>query len=305
MARYLQGQVTVSVPATCANLGPGFDSLGLALGLRDRVTVEVIDAGEPRLEIEVVGMGAGVVPPDEGHLVYRAVSAAMARLGCEVPPLRLRCENVIPHGRGLGSSSAAIVAGICAARGLVAGGSLLMDDEAVFETAARLEGHPDNVAPALYGGFTVAYAEDDRYHATRVAVDPRVRVLVFVPPDPVETRFARGLLPATVPHADAAADAGRAALLVVALTGRPELLLAATRDYLHQDYREVAMPDSLRLVRELRGEAVPTIISGAGPAVLAFVDASNHERVSAHLPAGWQVLPLDVDATGAMVELPV
>jgi homoserine kinase len=132
-----------------------------------------------------------------------------------------------------------------------------------------------------------------------------VRVLVFVPPDPVETRFARGLLPATVPHADAAADAGRAALLVVALTGRPELLLAATRDYLHQDYREVAMPDSLRLVRELRGEAVPTIISGAGPAVLAFVDASNHERVSAHLPAGWQVLPLDVDATGAMVELPV
>ncbi len=164
-------------------------------------------------------------------------------MGVRPPGLRLSCHNVIPHARGLGSSSAAIVAGVTLARGLVAGGSLLMDDDALFDLAARLEGHPDNVAPAFYGGFAISGCDDAGFYAVRSAVDPRVGAVVFVPPTPVSTEVARGLLPGDVPHADAAANAGRAALLVAALAGQPEQLLRATRDYLHQDYRRAAMPE--------------------------------------------------------------
>jgi homoserine kinase len=299
MPTFVSGPVEVSVPATSANLGPGFDSLGLALGLRDVLTGEV--TGASGLELTVSGMGAGEVPLDDSHLVYRAMCAAFAEMGCEVPGLRLHCDNAIPHGRGLGSSSAAIVGGICLARGLVAGGSLLMDDDTVFTLAARMEGHPDNVAPAFYGGFTIALSGGDAFTATSVSVDPRVRVVVFVPPEPLTTTVARGLLPDSVPHADAAADAGRAALLVVALSGRPELLLPATEDFLHQAYREPAMPETLGLVRELRDEGFAAVVSGAGPTVLAFVDASTVSDVRRHGPAGWDVMSLPVDSTGAKV----
>ena len=230
----------MTVPATSANLGPGFDALGLAVSLRDTVTAEVVDGPG---EVVVSGEGAGSVPLDDSHLVRRSMQRAFDAMGCGTPSIRLHCTNVIPHGRGLGSSSAAIVAGVCAARGLVGGGSLLMDDDAVFGLAAEIEGHPDNVAPAFYGGFTVAYASGGRFHATTVSVDPRVSAVAFVPADPVETTVARGLLPEQVPHRDAAANAGRAALLVAALSRHPELLLDATEDRLHQDYREPAMPD--------------------------------------------------------------
>src|SRR5512139_62140 len=179
MPTFVTGPVQVSVPATSANLGPGFDALGLALGLRDVLVGEVME--QPGLEVTVNGMGADEVPLDESHLVYQAMREAFAEMRSEVPGIRLQCENRIPHSRGLGSSSAAIVGGICLARGLVAGGSLLMDDDAVF-----------------------ALADGERFQATAVAVDPRVRVLVFVPPEPVKTSVARGLLPETVPHADAA-----------------------------------------------------------------------------------------------------
>ena len=299
MPTFVTGPVEVSVPATSANLGPGFDSLGLALGLRDVLTGEV--RSEPGLEIDVRGRGAEDVPRDETHLVYRAMCEAFAEMGCEVPGIRLLCENRIPHGRGLGSSSAAIVGGICLARGLVAGGSLLMDDDAVFSLAARMEGHPDNVAPAFYGGFTIALTKPDGYRATVVAVDPRVRVVVFVPPQPLQTTVARGLLPETVPHADAAAAAAHAALLVVALRGHPELLHTATEDFLHQCYREPAMPDSLALVRDLRRDGVPAVVSGAGPTVLAFVDTSTLADVRRRVPAGWDVADLVVDPSGATV----
>ena len=201
MATFLDGPVTVSVPATSANLGPGYDALGLALDLRDLVTAQVTDEVlEGTAEITVSGVGEGTVSLDADHLVYRSMRRAFEHMGCPVPGLRMRCENVIPHGRGLGSSSAAIVAGVCAARGLVAGGSLLMDDEAVFDLAAAIEGHPDNVAPALLGGFTIAYAEGGLFRATVVSVDPRVQVLAFVPPDPVETAVARALLPEASDH---------------------------------------------------------------------------------------------------------
>ncbi|HET6626458.1 MAG TPA: homoserine kinase [Nocardioidaceae bacterium] len=300
MPTFVTGPVEVSVPATSANLGPGFDSLGLALDFRDRVTAQVTDAG---LDIAVRGTGEGEVPLDENHLVYSAMCRAFDEMGCAVPGIRLHCENRIPHGRGLGSSSAAIVAGICAARGLVAGGSLLMDDDAVFDLAARMEGHPDNVAPAFYGGFTIARTDGDHSFATMVSVDPRVTVVVFVPPEPVETKVARGLLPDVVPHADAAANAGRAALLVTALSRQPELLLAATEDRLHQRYREPAMPRTLAFVDALRAVGVPAVVSGAGPTVLAFSDASNQESLTARVPDGWRVRALSIDLLGAQVNV--
>lgn len=305
MSTFLSGPVTVSVPATSANLGPGFDALGLALDHRDRVTAQVVDGrGRQRPEITVHGQGEGAVPLDERHLVHRSMRAAFAHMGADVPGLRLDCWNVIAHARGLGSSSAAIVAGVCLARGLVAGGSLLMDDEAVFTLAADLEGHPDNVAPAVFGGCTVAYRDGGRFRAVTIGVDPRIQVVAFVPPTGVETSLSRGLLPASVPHGDAAANAGRAALLVTALSTQPELLLAATEDRLHQDYREPAMPASLSLVRSLRADGLPAVVSGAGPSVLVFTDGNQRSAVAERAPHGWDVLVVPIDRYGARVDLP-
>jgi homoserine kinase len=303
MPALARGAVRVSVPASSANLGPGFDSLGLALDLRDRVTARVLD-GEPGRPGQVVvrGVGEASLPRDERHLVLGSARAAFERMGIEPPVLRLECDNVIPHARGLGSSSAAIVAGVCAARALVDGGSLLMDDEAVLDLAAEIEGHPDNVAAALLGGFTVAYRDAGHSRAVRADVDPRLEAVAFVPPDGVETSVARGLLPTTVAHADAAANAGRAALLVAALDGHPELLLAATEDRLHQDHREPAMPESLRLVRALRQQGLPAVVSGAGPTVLVLTSAAEQRSLVARAPTGWQALTCRIDREGARVQ---
>jgi homoserine kinase len=307
VVEFLDAPVRVSVPATSANLGPGFDALGLALSLRDTLEARVTQEG---LDVAVAGHGSALVPRDESHLVVRSMRAAFDLLGGQPPGLELRCDNVIPHGRGLGSSSAAIVAGASLARALVPGGSLVLDDDALFRLAARIEGHPDNVAPAFYGGFVISGIEDGTFFAARTSVDPRVSAVVFVPPTPVETKVARGLLPDVVPHADAAANSGRTALLVAALTGQPELLLLATRDYLHQDYREPAMPASLALMRALRADGVPAIVSGAGPTVLAFTDgpvavgsttSAALEALLDRCPAGWDVKHLSVENDGALV----
>ena len=295
MATFVDGPVRVSVPATSANLGPGFDSLGLAVSLRDELEAEVVGEG---LLVEVEGAGAEGVPRDETHLVVRAMRAAFDLMGEQPPGLRLSCRNRIPHARGLGSSSAAIVAGVVLARGLVAGGQLLASDEALLDLAADLEGHPDNVAPAFLGGFVISGREDDRWFAVRAGVDPRITAVAFVPPTGVETTVARGLLPATVPHADAAANSGRAALLVAALTGQPEHLLAATRDWLHQDQREPAMPETLALVRRLRADGVPAVVSGAGPTVLAF-GTTDTSSLRARCPDGWECHDLVIESRGA------
>lgn len=297
MATFVSGPVRVTVPATSANLGPGFDAFGLALALRDSLEARISDGG---LRIEVTGAGADDVPRDESHLVVRSMRVAFAAMDAEPAGLDLRCDNVIPHGRGLGSSSAAIVGGVCLARALVAGGQLLLDDEAIFQLAADIEGHPDNVAPAFYGGFAISGREADEWFAVSAGVDPRVSAVVFVPPTPVETTVARGLLPELVPHADAAANSGRAALLVAALAGRPEHLLAATRDYLHQEQREPAMPESLALVHALRADAIPAVISGAGPTVLAFTGSGGPDLRS-RVPHGWACHALDIEATGVVV----
>jgi homoserine kinase len=295
MATFVDGPVRVSVPATSANLGPGFDAFGLALSLRDELEAEVLTEG---LVVDVAGAGADGVPRDETHLVVRAMRAAFELMGEQPPGLRLSCRNVIPHARGLGSSSAAIVAGVVLARGLVAGGQLLASDEALFDLAADLEGHPDNVAAAFYGGFVISGREADRWFAVRAGVDPRITAVVFVPPDGVETTVARGLLPDVVPHAAAAANSGRAALLVAAITGQPEHLLAATRDWLHQDQREPAMPKTLQLVRALRADGVPAVVSGAGPTVLAFGSADTTDLL-ARCPRGWTPHELSIDVEGA------
>jgi homoserine kinase len=299
MSTFVDGPVRLSVPATSANLGPGFDSLGLALDLRDRLEAEIVAEG---LVIEVEGEGAGQVPFDEGHLVVRAMRAAFHAMGTQPPGLRLACTNAIPHARGLGSSSAAIVGGVSLARALVAGGSLLMDDAAVFDLAARLEGHPDNVAPAFHGGFVISGADEDgTWYAVPSGLDPRISAVVLIPPHPVSTELARGLLPDQVPHADAAANSGRTALLVAALGGRPDQLWRGTRDYLHQRHRRSAMPESFDLVEALRADGVPAVISGAGPTVLAFANgptAPGTADLMARCPTGWTALHLALDAHG-------
>ncbi|MFD7074130.1 homoserine kinase [Nocardioides sp. NPDC059952] len=297
---FVEGPVTVTVPATSANLGPGYDSLGLALDLRDELTGEVIAEG---LEVTVDGAGEGTVPLDESHLVVRSMRAAFEIIGKQPAGLRLHCHNRIPHARGLGSSSAAIIGGLVLARALVAGGELILDDDTLFQKAAEIEGHPDNVAPAFHGGFTIA-GDDEGFFAVRTAVDPRISVVVFVPATGVETKAARGLLPETVPHSDAAAGAGRTALLVAALSDAPEHLHRATRDFLHQEYRRPAMPESLALVDELRADGVAAIVSGAGPTVLAFssgVESAETAKLTTRCPEGWACHALSVDMDGVRI----
>ena len=295
---YRAEAVRVRVPASSANLGPGFDCFGLALALHDLVEVQVIDDG---LDLSVSGEGAHTVSRDTRHLVVRSMSECFARLGGSPPGVRVACTNAIPHGRGLGSSSAAIVAGIVAARALCLDGVERLDDAALLRLASELEGHPDNVAAALTGGFTLAWTEPEGARVLRLEPSAGIVPVVLVPEAELSTRKARGLLPKTVPHADAAANAGRAALLVEALTHRPDLLLVATEDRLHQDYRGPAMPATLDLISRLRGDGVAATVSGAGPSVLALATADTADLVAKSAGPGWRVHRLCVDPGGATV----
>lgn len=296
------GPVRVRVPATSANLGPGFDALGLALDLVDDLQARCSGAG---LAVEVTGAGEAV-PRDEGHLVVRAMRATFDRLGGQPAGLHLSCTNRIPHGRGLGSSAAAIVAGVLLARALVVEGEQALPDPAALALAAEIEGHPDNVAAAFLGGLTVAWADEQNLaRAVRLRCDERVRPVVLIPPYEASTERARGLLPATVPHADAAANAGAAALLVAALTGAPEHLVAATQDRLHQRYRVPAMPEAAGLMTDLRAGGLPAVISGAGPTVLVLArDPDEVGQALAAAPSGWRAEQLAVFAGGAEVSAP-
>ncbi|MBW8752360.1 MAG: homoserine kinase [Propionibacteriales bacterium] len=290
----VSGPVTVTVPATSANLGPGFDCLGLALDLHDTLTGEVADAG---LVVEIVGEGADSLPRDETHLVVRAMSAAFAAAGVGPGGLRLRCDNVIPQARGLGSSSAAIVGGLALARALLDDGASLLPDSVLLALANQLEGHPDNVAPALFGGFVVCGQTDEDVWADQAPIAREISAVVFVPPTGVSTEAARGLLPAEIPHAAAAANTGRAALLVTALGHAPQRLLRATEDFLHQEYRASAMPESLALVHALRADGHAAVVSGAGPTVLVLT-ADGPGELLGRCPDGWSAYPLEVDHAG-------
>jgi homoserine kinase len=333
----------VRVPATSANLGPGFDALGLALTLYDEVEARVTGGG---LVIEVSGEGEQTAAAGESHLVVRAMRAAFDVIGAHPPGLALRCTNRIPHGRGLGSSAAAIVAGAVAARALTAGKGTAgkataaarpaaarpadaagrLPDDALFALATELEGHPDNVAACLAGGLTIAWSAGEREQGagpggpaspgrrvrprlTRLFPLTGITPVVCVAPGPLATDEARRALPPAVSHAEAAANAGRSALLVAALTSDPAALFDATQDWLHQPYRAPAMPATAELVGRLRAAGIPAVVSGAGPSVLAFLAEKYFPgldvlgSIVSETGNAWHISPLNVDRHGASVQL--
>ena len=321
---WAQDVVRVRVPATSANLGPGFDALGLALSLHDDVDAWVCESG---LSIEISGESADLAGAGEDHLVVRAMRAAFAVTGGQPPGIGLRCVNRIPHGRGLGSSAAAIVAGILVAWALADPGLLAADGtgprpaDALLGLATELEGHPDNVAACLGGGLTIAWTADSQPRMVRLEPLSSIRPVVCVAPAPVRTEVARRLLPDLVPHRDAAANAGRSALLVAALTQLPAgpretagVLLAATRDWLHQDYRAAAMPETGALVGRLREAGIAAVVSGAGPSVLALLSGQKKSDCRHHLDSlgsivretgiAWHISSLDVERRGARILRP-
>lgn len=275
-ARSDQRSVRVRVPATSANLGPGFDTLGLALELFDELTVELTDGG-----LEVTPYGN--VPVDERNLVVRSMRTAFSATGDQPDGLRLTYTSRIPHSRGLGSSSAAICAGVVAA---LAVRGVQPADPLALDLAARIEGHPDNVAPCLLGGVTIAYYDGGAARAARVEPADGIVPVVFVPSVRTSTEQARAALPSVVPHGDAAYTAGRAALLVAALTGRPDLLFEATEDRLHQPYRLSASPVSSQIVTTLRANGVPAVLSGSGPSVLALCRSDAEADAAVQAVAG-------------------
>lgn len=268
--------VTARVPASSANLGPGFDSLGLALGLFDEIEVTTTSSG---LTIRVEGEGAEDVPWGPSHLVVRAVERGLESVGVWADGLDVVCRNAIPHSRGLGSSASAAVGGLAAANGLAAklDPALALTDEQLVQLSSEFEGHPDNAAASVLGGAVVSWTEegdetgDRQYRAVRLDAHPAIRTVVFVPSERSSTAHTRGLLPEMVPHRDAAFNVSRSALAVVALTERPDLLLPATEDRLHQTQRAPALAATTRLIGHLRAAGIAATVSGAGPTVLALL----------------------------------
>lgn len=295
--------VAVQVPATSANLGPGFDTLGLALSVHDELVVSTLDG--PGLEITASGEGADSIPRDASHLVVRSIAYAYAACGREMPGLRLEAVNAIPHGRGMGSSGAAVVSGLLAAKGLLAG-DVDIDDATLLRLATELEGHPDNVAPALFGGLTIAWMDAGGPQYKKLLVHRGVSPLVFVPDFTMSTSVARGLAPLQVTREDAVFNVSRSALLIAALTQSPELLMAATEDKLHQSYRAQAMPATDALVHTLRAAGFAAVVSGAGPSVLVLADGPGQrldaaELVATQVDTPWDALMLAVDVKGGTV----
>lgn len=263
---------TAVVAASSANLGPGFDSLGLALSLYDEIVVDTTESG---LTVEVEGEGAGQVPLDASHLVVRAIDAGLRAVGYRAAGLIVRCRNDIPHSRGLGSSAAAVVGGLAAVNGLVTqAGSTPLPESELIQLASEFEGHPDNAAAAVLGGAVVSWTERDgtqpRFAAAALRLHPDIHLFPAIPEQRSSTAETRVLLPEQVSHTDARFNVSRAALLVVALTERPDLLMAATEDVLHQPQRAAAMPASAEYLRILRRYGIAAVLSGAGPAVIAL-----------------------------------
>jgi homoserine kinase len=271
--------IQVQVPATSANLGPGFDSFGLAFGMYDRYVAQILDEGG--LDIDVTGEGSDEVPRTDKNLLVKAINKGFDYLGGRPKGLAVRALNVIPHGRGLGSSASAIVGGLVLARSLVLTGTDKMSDEVLLNLATEMEGHPDNVAAALYGGATVAWQDlvkgKSVAHAVHLPVDPRIKVMAFIPASALATSKARKMLPESIPFADAQRNTSNAAIMTQALTIRPDLLFTATEDFLHQSYRQEAMPSSFALMTKLRAAGIAAFISGAGPTVLALHTEGDEE----------------------------
>lgn len=293
--------IHVRIPATSANLGPGFDTLGMALSFYDEYQAEVIDKG---LEIVVLGEGVKDIPTDSSNLIYKTIYWVFQKVGKPVPALRITCQNNIPHGRGMGSSGAAVAGGVMLAAGLLAP-EVELSEKQLLEFATDLEGHPDNVAPALFGGLTIAWVDEQGPHHKKLAVHRGLSPLVLVPPHQMSTKLARSLQPESVPHTDAVFNVSRSALLVAALTQSPELLMAATEDRLHQNYRASAMPETNELIAILRANNHPAVVSGAGPSVLVLEDDPVKRLEAVKLAEqkfpSWLALTLAVDVKGASV----
>jgi homoserine kinase len=294
--------VQVKVPATSANLGPGFDTLGLALSFYDELQVEVVAGSE--VTVEVHGEGAGEVPTDGSNLVATTIKYVFDRYQQQMPGLKLIAHNVIPHGRGMGSSGAAVVSGIMAAKGLLEGIVEIPTSE-LLDIATELEGHPDNVAPALFGGLTIAWEDESGPHHKKLFVHRGVSPLELVPAHKMSTALARSLQPESVPHDDAVFNVSRSALLIAALTQSPELMMAATEDRLHQDYRAKAMPETYELIQLMRSHGHAAVVSGAGPSVLVLAsdpaERLDAVKLAAEKYPQWQALLLAVDFKGATV----
>ena len=256
--------VTVKAPATSANMGPGFDCLGIALDIWNTVTVEVGDSG-----FEISGQGEDELPMDESNLVFQSIVRVFQECDRAVPPLTVRCHNDIPTTRGLGSSSAALVSGLTVGNELC-GGQLDRDD--LLQFAASIEGHPDNVAPAIFGGMQVAVSHNDRIVAAPVPVPETLSTVLYVPNVSMPTEEARGLLGSDVSRSDAVFNIGRAALLVRAMaTGDLEGLDIATDDRLHQPARQTIFFPMNNIIRAALGAgALGAFLSGAGSTVLAL-----------------------------------
>lgn len=290
--------VRVLVPATSANLGPAFDCAGLALGVEDELVAMVSD--DPGVLIEVTGEGAGDLPTDARHLVARAMAMGFEAMGVRPEGFVLRCTNVIPHGRGMGSSAAAIIGGLVLARALVESGQDLLDDDAIMRLALTIESHPDNVSAALHGGLTFAWIDDDGApQHIRLDVHPDVVPVIAIPDTSVPTAKARTALPAQVDLADASFNLARSALLVHALTADPSHLMDATADRLHQEARRTMYPESMALVGRLRARGIPAAISGAGPSVIALAGARTVDAVAGLVEPGWRVIRTEVASAGA------
>ena len=267
----------VSVPATSANLGPGFDSFGIALDLRDRYAAIVLDT--PDFDVDVTGEGAQEIKRDKNNLVIKAMLRGFEYMGQKPKGIELRQLNAIPHSRGLGSSAAAIVGGLALARNLVLSGEELLPNEAIIEIGSEMEGHPDNIAAAVLGSATIAWInESTKAEAITIPVNPQIKCVAFIPESHLSTSKARKLLPDSISHIDAVKNSTNTALLTHALEHRPDLLLNATKDYLHQSYRREAMPKSIDLVEKLRAAGVPAMVSGAGPSVLVLHTMSEAEE---------------------------
>jgi len=266
--------VSVSVPATSANLGPGYDALGLALEIRDFVTAQFTE--DNKITVEVTGQGAGKLPTDATHLIAKTIIDACKAFGTEVTGLHVECKNAIPQGRGLGSSAAAIVAGLVLASELTY--ARASEDE-LLQMANAIEGHPDNVAACLLGAMTIAWLEDDgKANSVSMNVHPDVCPVLGIP----QTELA---------------------LLVAAMIGDPDFLLEATEDKLHQPFRAQAYPESMELVAQLREVQIAACISGAGPTVIALSTRDQVAQASEIIAkSGFTAAPVGVADEGAIPE---
>jgi homoserine kinase len=279
----VSGRATVA--ASSANLGPGFDSLGLALAIYDEIVVETT-TGTTTVTVE--GEGHGQVPPGPENLVAVAIRRGLQAAGAQVAGLKIHCRNAIPHSRGLGSSAAAVVGGLAAANALVAQTDLVpLTPEQLIQLSGEFEGHPDNASASVLGGAVVSWTQEPDpgdadigieapgYFAAPLRLHPDIRLFPGIPEVRSSTAETRVLLPAEVSHRAARFNVSRVALLVLALTERPDLLMPATEDQLHQPQRGPAMPDSARYLQLLRSRGIAAVLSGAGPSVLALTNGAE------------------------------